>query len=138
MRIRSIPGAAASAAGLVLRYAAGATAGLSVDWLSFSLAMHLGASAPVAQAAGKLSGSLVGFALYRQVVFRAHHVPPHGQAARFCVAAGAASAIGVGIVGALYAFLPSALCKVCADGVTFSLNFATMRWWVFPADRAVS
>ena len=132
MQISGVKAAARRHAFQGTRYLTGAAGGFALDWATWTLLVTLfGCPAVLAQSFGKLAGATFGFFTYRRFVFRAHAAPPRGQATRFLCAAAASGALSVLIVAILIHWLPGPVAKICADGVTFAVNYEVMRTLVF-------
>lgn len=136
-----------------IRYFLGACVGLSVDWGVWSIAVLAGGPPVMAQCLGKAAGAGVAFHAYRRHVFTSspsaspeissgasEGMPEEnnarGQAQRFVLAAAAGWLVSITVFSIGSMMLPPIAAKVCSDGITFTLNWAVMRYWVFrPGDE---
>lgn len=121
-----------------VRYFLGACVGLSVDWGVWSLAVLAGGPPVMAQCLGKAAGAGVAFHAYRKHVFTPSSGArtgvsddARGQARRFVLAAAAGWLVSIAVFSIGSMMLPPIAAKVCSDGITFTLNWAVMRYWVF-------
>jgi putative flippase GtrA len=115
-----------------LRYFGTAVAGLCIDWAAWTaMALGMGLDPVLAQGLSRCLGGVVALVAFKHFVFVHPGAERTGVVRRYWTAWAASWCLSVSLVYALTSLLPGPVAKIATDGVTFLVNYAVMKAWVF-------